>query len=89
MKSESGMSTYFNAFRIEYKQALEGKKVKEPNCYIHARNFLEYMAGIIGVPVDSPSLRFRGQSMPDGTVFVDLNRYEIIERKKQKHKCRQ
>ena len=68
-----------DAFRIEYKQALDGRKVKDPSCYIHDKKFLEYVAGVIGVPKDSPSLRFEGKSMPDGTVFIDLNRYEVIE----------
>ena len=69
------------AFSIKYTQAHDGKKVKEQACYIHARNFLEYMARVIGVPEDSPSLRFSGKLMPDGTVFVDLNHYEVIEPK--------
>ena len=67
-----------DAFRIEYRQAHEGKKVRDPSCYLNAKNFLEYMAGVIGVSKDSPSLRFRGKLMPDGTVFVDLNQYEVI-----------
>jgi len=71
-----------DAFRIEYQQVLDGRKVKYPSCYIHAKNFLEYMAGVIGVPNDSPSLRFEGLPMPDGTVFIDLNQYEVIEYKR-------
>lgn len=71
-----------DAFRIEYQQVLDGRKVKDPSCYIHAKSFLEYMAGVIGVSKDSPSLRFEGRPMPDGTVFIDLNRYEVIEYKR-------
>lgn len=71
-----------DAFRIEYRQASDGRKVKDPSCYINAKNFLEYMSGVIGVPKDSPSLRFEGRSMPDGTIFIDLNRYEVIEYKR-------
>ena len=71
-----------DAFRIEYRKVLDGRKVKDPSCYINAKNFLEYMAGVIGVPKDSPSLRFKGYSMPDGTVFIDLNQYEVIEYKR-------
>ena len=71
-----------DAFSIKYTQDHDGKKVKEQACYIHAKNFLEYMARVIGVPEDSPSLRFSGILMPDGTVFVDLNHYEVIEPKK-------
>ena len=67
-----------DAFRIEYRQAHEGKKVRDPSCYINAKNFLEYMAEVIGVAKDSPSLRFKGKLMTDGTVFVDLNQYEVI-----------
>ena len=68
-----------DAFRIRYVQSHDGKKVREPACYIHARNFLEYMADVIGVPSDSPSLRFYGRLLSDGTVFVDINYYEVIE----------
>ena len=71
-----------DAFRIEYQQVLDGRKVKDPSCYIHAKNFLKYMAGVIGVPKDSPSLHFEGRSMPDGTIFIDLNSYEVIEYKR-------
>ena len=70
-----------DAFRIEYRQATEGKKVRDPSCYINAKYFLEYMAGVIGVAKNSPSLRFKGQLLPDGTVFVDLNHYEVIGEK--------
>jgi len=68
-----------NAFHIIYTQVKDGKKVKTQSCYINAKSFLKYMAGVIGVAEDSPSLRFRGQLMPDGTVFIDLGHYEIIE----------
>ena len=70
-----------DAFSIKYMQAHDGKKVKEQACYIYARNFLEYMARVIGVPEDSPSLRFSGKLLPNGTIFVDLNHYEVIEPK--------
>ena len=72
-----------DAFRILYKQALDSKAIREHSCYINAKNFLEYLAGVIGVPTDSPSLRFKGLPMSDGTVFIDLNHYEVIESKKQ------
>ena len=70
-----------DAFRIRYSHANDGKRVNDLSCYINAKNFLEYMAGVIGVPTDSPSLRFSGKLMPDGTIFVDLNHYEVIEPK--------
>jgi hypothetical protein len=68
-----------DAFHIRYGQAIDGKKVNDLSCYIYAKNFLEYMARVIGVPENSPSLRFRGYSLTNRTVFVDLNRYEVIE----------
>lgn len=74
VKSERDM----DAFRIKYRQTQEGKKVNDPSCYINARNFLEYLAGVIGVPADSPSLHFKGQTLPNGEVFIDLNHYEVI-----------
>ena len=73
-----------DAFHIEYHQVPNGRKVKDPSCYIHAKNFLEYMAGVIGVPKNSPSLRFEGRPMPDGTVFFDLRHYEVIKYRKDR-----
>ena len=37
-----------DAFRIEYQQVLDGRKVKDPSCYIHAKNFLEYIQKVKG-----------------------------------------
>lgn len=68
-----------DAFRIEYSKQLDGKKVKSKSCYIHAKKYLEYMAAVIGVPKDSPSLRFAGKPMQGGIVFFDLNNYEVVE----------
>ena len=67
-----------DAFHIIYSCVDEEKKVKTQSCYINAKNFLKHLADVIGVPYDSPSLRFVGQRMPDGTVFIDLRRYEVI-----------
>ena len=69
-----------NSFRLEY----DGDRIKYKSCYIHTKRFLRYMAAVIGVPADSPTLRFKGQLLPDGRVFVDLNEYKVvkIERKK-------
>ena len=70
-----GCEQDMDAFRIRYAQDQDGKKVIEPSCYINSKKFLEYLADVIGVSVASPSLRFAGRIMPDGTVFIDLNRY--------------
>ena len=71
-----------DAFRILYNQVTDGKKVKNKSCFIYAKSYLKYLAGVIGVPYDSPSLSFEGQLMPDGTVFIDLNQYKVIEPRK-------
>ena len=40
---------------------------------------MRYLSHVIGVPEDSPSLRFRGALMEDGrTIFIDLTKYEEI-----------
>lgn len=47
--------------------------------YINAKNLMEYLARLIGVPFPSNSLRFNGKIMDDGiTLFVDLNEYQVI-----------
>lgn len=74
-----------DSFRIEYQsnqKDAEGKHVKQTSCYINSKPFLQYAAHVIGVSMDSPSLRFTGQLMPDGTIFIDLNHYTVIEHKK-------
>ena len=72
-----GCEQDMDAFRIRYVRDQDGKKVMEPSCYINSKKFLEFLADVIGVPVASPSLRFAGRIMPDGTVFIDLNRYML------------
>ena len=72
-----GCEQDMDAFHIRYAQDQDGKKVTEPSCYINSKKFLEYLADVIGVSADSPSLRFAGRIMPDGTVFIDLNRYML------------
>lgn len=67
-----------DAFHIIYSCVNEEKKVKTQSCYINAKKFLKHLADVIEVPYDSPSLRFVGQRMPDGRVFIDLSRYEVI-----------
>ena len=67
-----------DSFRIEYSDG----KIKGQGCFISAKAYLRYLAAVIGVPVNSPSLRFYGYLMPDGTVFIDLNRYEVIQQYK-------
>ena len=63
-----------DAFRIEYSSG----KVKQQSCYINAKRFLQYMAAVIGVTTESPSLRFSGRALPDGRVFIDLTDYTVI-----------
>lgn len=60
----------------------EGKRVKQTSYYINSKPFLQYAAHVIGVSIDSPSLRFTGQLMPDGTIFIDLNHYTVISYEK-------
>ena len=72
-----GCEQDMDAFRIRYAQDQDRKKVIEPSCYINSKKFLEYLADVIGVSAASPSLRFAGRIMPDGTVFIDLNRYML------------
>lgn len=69
-----------DSFRIQYRKGSgeDGRRVKDTSCYINAKRFLEYLAAVIGVPIDSPSLRFEGRSLPDSTVFIDLTRYTVI-----------
>ena len=74
-----------DSFRIEYHRenrvqdsGVVGKKIKDKSCYVHAKRFLEYLSHVIGVPQDSPSLFFAGYPQPDGTVFIDLNHYTVI-----------
>ena len=73
-----------DAFRIEYSKQLDGKKVKNKSCHINAKKYLEYLATVIGVPKDSPSLRFVGKPLQPGIVFIDLNNYKVIEYKRVK-----
>ncbi len=73
-----------DSFHIEYKKQLDGKKVKDQSCYINAKKYLEYMAAVIGVPMESPSLRFFGKAVRAGIVFIDLNHYQVIEYKRVK-----
>ncbi len=74
-----------DSFRIEYRSGKneKTKRAKTTSCYINAKSFLEYLASVIGVPIDSPSLRFVGVPQGEGTVFIDLNQYTVIESKKE------
>lgn len=73
-------SRCIESFRIEYQS---DKKVKEQSCYINTKRLLEYLAAVIGVPADSPSLRFKGKMQADGTFFVDLSQYTVISHEKE------
>ena len=79
-----------DSFRIRYQKVMDGsdkerQRVDNRSCYINAKPFLRYLAQVIGVPCDSPSFRFSGKLLPDGSYFVDLNQYEVIPPKKTKH----
>ena len=70
-----------NAFRLKYSDSPEQGKygIEEHSCFINDRRFMRYLSHVIGVPEDSPSLRFRGALMEDGrTIFIDLTKYEEI-----------
>ena len=70
-----------NAFRLIYNAGRKQGKcgIDEYSCHINDKRFLRYLSHVVGVPVDSPSLRFRGAMMNDGrTVYIDLTSYEQI-----------
>lgn len=84
-----------NSIRIVYKKGcgakinLEtgattgtSKIIREQSVYVHEKRILDYLAKVIGVPRNSPSLRFTGQLQDDGRVFIDLNEYSVITYKK-------
>lgn len=64
-----------DTFPIQYREDTE----EIDRYYINAKNLMEYLARLIGVPFPSNSLRFNGKIMDDGiTLFVDLNEYQVI-----------
>ena len=64
-----------DTFPIQYPEDTE----EIDRYYINAKNLMEYLARLIGVPFPSNSLRFNGKIMDDGiTLFVDLNEYQVI-----------
>ena len=64
-----------DTFPIQYREDTE----EIDRFYINAKNLMEYLARLIGVPFPSNSLRFNGKIMDDGiTLFVDLNEYQVI-----------
>lgn len=68
-----------DTFRINYSK-LDG----EWRYRISSRQFVEYLAGVIGVPFPSESLWFDGVLLQDGqTVFVDLAQYHVVEYKQE------
>ena len=63
-----------DAFRVIYR-----KRNSEKSCHINDRKLLQFLAQVIEVPEDSPSLRFHGRLLPDGeTIYIDLSRYEVL-----------
>ena len=70
-----------DAFRVIYRKRNSEKDtgIKEQSCHINDRKLLQFLAQVIGVPEDSPSLRFHGRLLPDGeTIYIDLSRYEVL-----------
>lgn len=78
-----------NAFRVVYRKRNSRKDtgIKEQSCLINDRKLLQYLAQVIGVPEDSPSLRFHGRLLPDGeTIYIDLSHYEELLNDSQEDK---
>ena len=70
-----------DAFRLIYNTGRKQGKcgIDEYSCHINDKRFLRYLSHVVGVPEDSPSLRFHGLMMEDGkTVYIDLTRYEEV-----------
>ena len=86
-KCEKDLDSFHIVYHMRPQESGEGQNVRAvmtTSCYINAKRLLRYMAGIINVPVDSPSLRFEGQIMPDGRIFIDLSKYTVIPYKKDR-----
>ena len=92
-KCEKDLDSFHIVYQVRPQESGEGQNVRAvmtTSCYINAKRLLRYMAGIINVPVDSPSLRFEGQLMPDGRIFIDLSKYTVIPYEKDgKHARKQ
>lgn len=71
-----------NSFHIIYDgidKKTERKTINEYCCHFNSLRFLSYISRLIGVPEDSPSLRFPGRLLPDSkTIYINLNRYVIV-----------
>ncbi|MBR3245353.1 MAG: hypothetical protein IKF90_22100 [Parasporobacterium sp.] len=75
-----------NAFRIIYRKRTGNKdtEIDENSCYIYDRKLLLYLAGVIGVTEESPTLRYHGRLLPDEeTVYIDLSQYEMLSTNSQ------
>lgn len=62
-----------DAFKLYYR-----KDSNEENFYIAAKILMQYLARVIGVEEDSPSLRFDGILLDENTVMIALDEYEEI-----------
>lgn len=80
-KCEKDLDSFHIVYHMRPQESDEGQNVRAvmtTSCYINAKRLLRYLAGIINVSVDSPSLRFAGQLMSDGRIFIDLSKYTVI-----------
>lgn len=66
-----------DAFRLYYAPESGDKSGR---FYVNAKSLLTYLASVINVDRNGPSLRFAGILLEDGaTVYINLKEYEVIE----------
>lgn len=66
-----------DAFRLYYAPESGDKAGR---FYVNAKSLLTYLANVIGVDRNGPSLRFFGILLENGaTVYINLKEYEVIE----------
>ena len=89
-KCGKDLDSFHIVYHMRPQESVEGSEpqnmraVMNKSCYINSKRLMRYLAGVINVPVDSPSLRFEGQIMPDGRIFIDLSKYTVIPYKKDR-----
>lgn len=66
-----------DAFRLYY---TKGKSGREAEFHVNAKTLLKYLASVVGVDYNGPSVRFDGVLLEDGkTVYINLREYELLE----------
>ncbi|MCD7811224.1 MAG: hypothetical protein LUG91_05150 [Ruminococcus sp.] len=65
-----------DAFRLYYNKRSNGR---EAEFHVNAKRLMKYLAKVVSVDYNGPSIRFDGILMEDGiTVFIDLRKYEVL-----------